>query len=116
LVVRNQTAVSVLRVLGRPCGYLAFVCALVALSSASRLLGETDDLGYFTGRLSRALWSYPEITRRGVQMAWTVWGALFGFAASPLDPLATWWDAVALAALAAVVLWRLLLNGRHADH
>ena len=102
------------RLLCRPFGYLAFVCALFALSAAARLLGETHDLGYFSGRLARAVWRYPEITRRGVQMAWVVWAGLFGVAASPIDPLATWWDAVALAALAAAVLWRRLLDSYRA--
>jgi hypothetical protein len=103
--------VYLLRVMCRPLGYLAFVCALFALTAASQLLGETHELGYLSGRLSRAVWSYPEITRRGVHTAWAVWAALFAVAASPLDPLATWWDAVALAALAAAVLWRRLLDG-----
>ena len=98
----KETAVYTLRLLSRPFEYLAFVCALVALSVASRLLGETHELGYFSGRLSRALWRYPEITRRGVQTAWVVWAVVFGVAASPFDPLATWWDAVALATVAAV--------------
>ena len=102
------------RLVCRPFGYLAFVCALFALSAAARLLGETHELGYFCGRLSRALWRYPEITRRGVQLAWVAWAVLFGVAASPIDPLATWWDAVALAGLAAAVLWRRLFDGRQA--
>jgi hypothetical protein len=104
----------VVRLLCRPLGYLAFVCALCALSAAARLLGETHELGYFCGRLSQAVWRYPEITRRGVQLAWVTWAVLFGVAASPIDPLATRWDAVALAALAAAVLWRRLFDGRRA--
>ena len=100
------------RLMCRPFGYLAFVCALLALSAAERLLGETHELGYFCGRLSRAVWRYPEITRRGVQMAWVVWAILLAVAASPIDPLATRWDAVALAALAGAVLWRRVFEGR----
>ena len=100
-----------LRLMCRPLGYLTFVCALFALSAASRLLGETHELGYLSGRLSRAVWRCPEVTRRGVQTAWLIWAALFAVAASPLDPLATRWDAVALAALAAAVGWRRLLDG-----
>ena len=111
----KETTVRALRLLSRPVGYLAFVCALVALSVASHLLGETHELGYFSGRLSRALWRYPEMTRRGVQMAWAVWAIVFGVAASPIDPLAAWWDAVALVAVAAVVLWRRLFAGRRVD-
>jgi hypothetical protein len=99
-----------LRLVIRPLGYLAFVCALFALSAAARLLGETHELGYFSGRLSRAIWRYPEITRRGVQMAWAVWAVMFAVAASPLDPLATWWDVVALASVAAAARWRRLFD------
>jgi hypothetical protein len=105
---------SVVRLVCRPLGYLAFVCALLALSAAARLLGESHELGYFCGRVSRAVWRYPEITRRGVQMAWVVWAVLFGVAASPIDPVATWWDAVALAALAAVVLWHRFVDALQA--
>jgi hypothetical protein len=99
-----------LRLVARPLGYLTFVCALFALSATSRLLGETHELGYFSGRLSRAIWRYPEITRRGVQMAWAVWAMLFCLAASPFDPLATWWDAIGLATLAMAVRWRGLFD------
>jgi hypothetical protein len=106
--------VYLVRLVCRPFGYLAFVCALFALSTAARLLGDRHELGYFCGRLSRAVWRYQEITRRGVQMAWIVWAVLFGVAASPIDPLATWWDAVALAALAAAVLWRRFVDALRA--
>ncbi len=102
----------VVRMLCRPFGYLAFVTALFALSAAARLLGETHELGYFSGRLARAVWRYPEITRPGVRAAWVVWAVLFGVAASPIDPLATWWDAVALAAVAAAMLWRRLFDAQ----
>ena len=92
------------RILLRPIGYLVFVIALLALSAAARLLGEGHELGYFSGRLSRTIWRYPEVTRRGVQMAWLAWVLLFGLAISPFDPLTTQWDEVALAAAALVVL------------
>jgi hypothetical protein len=105
-----------LRLLCRPFGYLAFVCALFALSATARVLGETHELGYFSGRLARTVWRYPEITRRGVQAAWTVWALLFAIATSPIDPLATWWDAVALAVLAAVILWRRLIDAHRTHH
>jgi hypothetical protein len=104
----------VVRLIYRPLGYLAFVCALFALSAAERLLGETHELGYFCGRLSRAVWRQPEITRRGVHMAWILWAIMFAVAASPIDPLATWWDAVALAGLGASVFWRRLVDSRRA--
>jgi hypothetical protein len=90
----------------RPFGYLAFVVALWALSAAARLLGEEHELGFFAERLNRMIWRYPDVTRRGVQMAWLVWLVLFVVAISPYDPLATSWDEVALVAVAAGVLWR----------
>jgi hypothetical protein len=43
------------RFLLRPFGYLAFVVALLALSGAARLLGETHELGFFAGRLARTV-------------------------------------------------------------
>jgi hypothetical protein len=90
----------------RPFGYLAFVVALWTLSAAARLLGEKHELGFFAGRLNQMIWRYPDVTRRGVQMAWLVWLVLFAVAVSPFDPLSTSWDEVALVALAAGVLWR----------
>ena len=105
---------SVLRWLARPIGYLAFVGALAALSASSWLLGETHELGFFSGRLAQALWRYPEVIRRGVQMAWLTWLILFGLALSPIDPLATHWDEAALAAVASAVLWHRLVSGPQA--
>jgi hypothetical protein len=95
-----------LRLLLRPVGYLAFIVALAALSTAARALGDADELGFFTQRLSAMLWRYPEVTRRGVQTAWLVWLLLFLVALSPFDPIATPWDEVALGALALGVAWR----------
>jgi hypothetical protein len=100
------------RLLVAPLGYLFFVAALLALSGAAWLLGERHDLGFFSGRLAQALWRYPEVTRRGVQMAWLVWALLFVVAISPLDPLATPWDEVVLGAVALVALWRHLFGER----
>jgi hypothetical protein len=107
---------NLLRVLVRPFGYLAFVVALAALSAAARLLGETNELGFFAGRLARMMWRYPEITRPGVQMAWVVWFVLFAVALSPADPLATDWDEIGLVAVALGVLWRRLADGDRAGH
>jgi len=90
----------------RPFGYLAFVVALGALSATARLLGDEHELGFFAGRLNQTIWRYPEVTRRGVQMAWLVWIVLFGLAISPADPIASRWDEVLLGALAVGVLWR----------
>jgi hypothetical protein len=103
------------RFLFRPLGYLAYVAALAALSGAARLLGETDELGFFAGRLARMLWRYPEVTRQGVRIAWLVWAVLFAVALSPVDPLATPWDEVALGAAALIVLWRRLFGGSRAE-
>jgi hypothetical protein len=103
------------RVLVRPFGYLMFVVALAALSGAARLLGETHELGFFAGRLARTVWRYPEVTRRGVQMAWLVWAGLLALACSPFDPHATVWDEVALGALALIVVWRRLFGEHRVD-
>lgn len=105
-----------LRTILLPIGYLMFAVALLALSSAAHLLGDEHELGFFSGRLSAALWRYPEVTRRGVQMAWLVWAVLFGVAASPLDPIATPWDEVALGAVALAFLWHRLVGGHRAEH
>jgi hypothetical protein len=106
---------GILRFALRPVGYLAFVLALASLSLAAKALGDRDELGYFTDRLARMLWRYPEVTRRGVQIAWVVWGVAFAVAISPYDPLATPWDEVALAAVAIAVLWRRIVGGHRAE-
>ena len=105
-----------LRTILLPIGYLMFAVSLLALSSAAHLLGDDHELGFFSRRLSAALWRYPEVTRRGVQMAWLVWAILFGIAASPLDPIATPWDEVALGAVALAFLWHRLVGGNRAEH
>ncbi len=99
------------RLVIRPIGYLAFVAALLALSGAARLLGEADELGFFSDRLATTLWRYPEVTRKGVQVAWLLWALLFAVALSPLDPIASQWDEIALVALALIALWRRLAAG-----
>ncbi len=106
---------QVFRLIVRPFGYLAFVVALSALSSAAWLLGQDNELGFFSGRLAEAVWRYPEVTRRGVQMAWLAWAALVIVALSPLDPLTTRWDEVVLVALALAVIWRRLFVDRQAE-
>ena|SRR5437764_255729 len=98
----------------RPFGYLAFVVALGALSSAAWLLGERHELGYFSGRLARMMWAYPELTRRGIQTAWAVWLAGFLVAVSPIDPLSSPLDEIVLAALALIAVWHRLADGRRA--
>jgi hypothetical protein len=103
-----------MRLVLRPFGYLAFVVALFVLAGAARLLGEKDELGFFCGRLSRMLWAYPEVTRRGVQMAWLTWAALFVIALTPADPVASRWDEVALGVGALLVLARSLAGGQRA--
>jgi len=108
----RQAFTDLVRLLARPFGYLAFVGALGALSVAASLLGDRHELGFFSGRLAATVWRYPEVTRRGVQIAWVTWGVLFGLAISPLDPLATRWDEVVLAALALIALWHRLADER----
>ena len=105
-----------LRLIARPFGYLAFVVALAALSTAAKALGDRDELGYFTGRLAQMIWRYPEITRRGVQMAWCAWAVAFAVALSPYDPLtSTAWDEVGLVAVAMGVLWRRFVAAHRAE-
>jgi hypothetical protein len=99
----------------RPVGYLMFVVALGALSGAAKLLGEKDELGFFSGRLASMLWGYPEVTRPGVRAAWLTWAALFAVAVSPLDPIASSWDEVALAGVAAVALCYRFFGGSQAE-
>jgi hypothetical protein len=103
------------RILVRPFGYLAYVVALAVLSAAARLLGDKDELGFFAERLARMLWRYPEVTRKGIQMAWVLWAVLFAIALSPVDPIATPWDEAALAATALVVVWRRFVGGDRAE-
>jgi hypothetical protein len=98
----------------RPFGYLAFAIALAALSASAKLLGEEHELGFFAGRLNGMIRRYPEVTRRGVQMAWVAWAVLFGITLSSIDPIASHWDEVALGALAFGVLWRRTVGGRRA--
>ncbi|TML95490.1 MAG: hypothetical protein E6G05_15450 [Actinobacteria bacterium] len=100
---------ALLRFVFRPLGYLAFVVALGALSLAAKMLGDDHELGFFSGRVAQTIWRYPEVTRRGVQVAWLVWLVLFVLAVSPLS--ATHWDEVVLAAVALAVLWRRLVGG-----
>jgi hypothetical protein len=106
---------NLVRFLVRPFGYLAFVVALMALSGAAKLLGETNELGFFAERLARKIWRYPEVTRRGVQMAWLVWAVLLAIAISPMDPLATNWDEAVLVAAALIVLWRRRFGGHRGE-
>jgi hypothetical protein len=110
-----SSPLSILRFVARPIGYLSFVLALAALSTAAKLLGDHDELGYFTDRLARMLWRYPEVTRRGVQIAWSVWALAFVVALPPLDPLSTPWDEAVLGAAAMIVLWRRLAGAHRAE-
>lgn len=103
-----------IRLLLRPFGYLMFVVALLALSATARLLGDRHELGLFAGRVAGMVWRYSEVTRRGVQMVWLAWAALLALAASPFDPIASFWDEVALIAVGAAALWRRLFAGPRA--
>jgi hypothetical protein len=109
------------RLLLRPLGYLAFTAAVAALSTAAWLLGSTHELGFFVGRLARMIQSYPEITRRGVQIAWGVWFALLLYVMGPWSPtgLAVWdfrdephWDELVVVAIGALLLLRRLSRRR----
>jgi hypothetical protein len=104
--------VELIRFSLQPLGYLAFVLALGALSAASALLGDSHELGFFAGRVSRMIWRYPEVTRRGVQIAWLAWAVLIVLAVSPVSP--THWDEVVLGALGLAVLWRRAFGARRA--
>ena len=106
----------VLRLIVLPFGYLAFVVALSALSMAAWLLGNENELGFFSGRLAEAVWRYPEVTRRGVQMAWLAWTVLLIVALSPFDPLPTRWDEIVLVGVALAVFWRRFFADRRAEH
>jgi hypothetical protein len=102
-----------LRLVARPLGHLAFVVALLALSGAAKLLGEGNQLGVICRRLSDSMWAHPDVTRPGIRIAWIVWAVLLAVALSPLDPLASRWDAVALVALGLAAVWRrLFASGR----
>jgi hypothetical protein len=101
----------VLRLLLRPFGYLAFVIALAALAATAWLLGEEHELGFFSNRLAKTVWRYPEVTRRGVWVAWLVWAILFAAAISDSTP----WDERALGALAVIALWRHFATRYRAD-
>jgi hypothetical protein len=114
--VVHAVVVRFIRLLLRPVGYLMFVVALAALSVAAKVLGDRDELGFFSGRLAAMLWRYPEVTRPGIQMAWLAWAILLAVAISPLDPIASSWDEVALLAVAAVVIWYRLFGGHRAGH
>jgi hypothetical protein len=108
--------IRALRFLVRPLGYLAFVLALASLSAAAKLLGEQNELGFFSDRLASMLWRYPEVTRKGVQIAWVVWALAFLTAISPYDPLTTSaWDEAVLAVAALLVLWRRTAAGRRVE-
>jgi hypothetical protein len=104
-----------LRFVLRPFGYLAFVIALAALSSTATLLGDEHELGYFAGRLASTMRRYPEVTRRGIQTARVLWLGAFALALTPIDPLATRWDEVALGAVALGALWHRFFAARGAD-
>lgn len=103
-----------MRVILRPFGYLAFVVALAALSTAAWLLGDRHELGYFVRRLANILWRYPEVTRRGVQMAWLTWAILFAWAISPWSP--THWDEIGLGIVGLLVFWRQRSRGSGPAH
>lgn len=96
----------------RPLGYLVFVVAVAALSISARLLGRDHRLGVFAASLSRVIWRYPEVARRGVQVAWFAWLLLFAIALSSLDPIHSHWDEVALGVSAVAAAWHQIDGAR----
>lgn len=62
------------------------------------------------------LWRYPEVIRPGVQVVWLTWAILFGVALSPLDPIASSWDEVALGGVAFLALWHRFFGVKQAGH
>ena len=104
------------RVLARPFGHLSFVIALLALSGAAKLLGEKNQLGAICGRLAQAIWRYPDVTRPGIRLAWLLWAVLLVVTVSPIDPLPTSWDAIALACVGLSALWRRFFAARRDSH
>ena len=106
---------GLLRTLLRPLGYVCFAVALLALKGTAVILGETHELGFFSGRLARMLSRYPELARPGIQIAWQVWAALLALALSPADPITSWWDEAALGTLALGALWGRLFGVRQAE-
>jgi hypothetical protein len=107
----SRNMVWAAQLLLRPLGYLAFTVAVWALAICARLLGHEHELGSFADRLAKAFARHPELTRQGARVAWALWGVIFVLACSPLDPLATWWDEVALGAIAIGTLWQSLVSG-----
>jgi hypothetical protein len=99
----RRAAGNAVRFVLRPFGYLAYAVALAALICCARLLGERNELGFFAGKLSDTLRRFPEVSRRGVLTAWLGWTLLFLVAISPLDPLETDWDDVALGVVGLIV-------------
>jgi hypothetical protein len=65
--------------------------------------------------VSLDLWRYPELTRRGIRIAWLSWAVLLGVAVSPIDPIASWWDEVALVAGGLVAIWPRLFGESPAE-
>jgi hypothetical protein len=113
IVVSLRSCSYALRACMRPFGHLAFLLAVWALSASAALLGREHELGGFAGRLRDAIRNHPEVTRRGVRMAWMTWGVLLALACSPLDPFATRWDELALVAAGGGILWQRMLSGSH---
>jgi hypothetical protein len=99
----------------RPLGYFVFVLALAALSASARLLGRQTRIGLFAASLARISWRYPEVARRGGQVAWFAWLVLFALAVSSLDPIHSHWDEVVLAVFALGGAWLQAAIARRAN-
>jgi hypothetical protein len=95
-----------------------FVAGMLLLALAAGLLGEDHELGYFSSCISRSVWRYPEVTRRGFQVIAAIFLLLAVLAFTPpdIDGLspAGWgprgwglgWDGLAYLAIAIVAARR----------
>lgn len=72
--------------------------------------------GFFFGRLAGTLRRDLEVAGKGGQTAWLAWATLFAIAVSPIDPIASPCDEVALGAVALRAVWYWLAFGRRAEH
>jgi hypothetical protein len=104
---------SLARLVVRPIGHALFVTAMLVLALAAELLGDDHELGYFSSCISRRVWRYPEVTRRGFEVIAAIFLVLAAVAFTPpdIDGLSPtgWglgWDGLAYLAIAIVAARR----------
>jgi hypothetical protein len=73
------------RLVVRPIGHALFVTAMLVLALAAELLGDDHELGYFSRCISRRVWRYPEVTRRGFEVIAAIFLVLAALAFTPPD-------------------------------